>query len=43
MYMHIYLSSIKPEIYSRLLHMHTITARPGAPDSGGNYQKKERM
>ena len=40
--MYIYLSSTKPEIYSRLPHMHTVTVRLGAPDSGGNYQKKER-
>jgi hypothetical protein len=28
--MYIYLSSTKPEIYSRLPHMHTVTGRLGA-------------
>jgi hypothetical protein len=43
MYIHfVYSTSIKPEIYSRLPHIHTVTGHPGAPDSGGNYQKKER-
>jgi hypothetical protein len=34
-------SPIYMEIYSRLPHWHTVTGRPGAPDSGTNYQKKE--
>jgi len=28
-------------LYSKLPHMHTVNGRPDAPDSGGNYQKKE--
>jgi hypothetical protein len=43
MYIHfVYSTSIKPEINSRLPHIHTVTGHPGAPDSGVNYQKKER-